>query len=159
MKNFHACQSSFKGVKSDYKVEKGGSSLLKEFQQFISRGNVVDLAVAVIIGGAFGRIVISFVNDVLMPIIGILVGGLNFSDLRIVIIKASGETAELALYYGRFVQAIVDFVIIALSIFLMVKLINSMQRKKETEQEAAPPEPPKEQVLLEEIRDILKERK
>jgi large conductance mechanosensitive channel len=96
------------------------------------------------------------VNDVLMPILGIFVGGINFTDLKIVIKEAYGETAELALYYGNFIQSIIDFLIIGFAIFVIIKLINSMHRKKK--EPDAPPTPSKEEILLEEIRDILKER-
>ena len=128
--------------------------MLQEFKKFIMRGNVVDLAVAVIIGAAFGRIITSFVDDVLMPILGIFVGGINFADLKIVIEEAQGEAAELAIYYGSFLQSVIDFLIIALAIFMMIRWINSMKKKKE--EPAAPPVPSKEETLLEEIRDILK---
>jgi large conductance mechanosensitive channel len=130
--------------------------MLQEFKKFILRGNVVELAIAVIIGTAFGRITTSLVNDVLMPILGIFVGGINFTDLKIVIKEAYGETAELALYYGNFIQSIIDFLIIGFAIFVIIKLINSMHRKKK--EPDAPPAPSKEEILLEEIRDILKER-
>jgi large conductance mechanosensitive channel len=130
--------------------------MLQEFKNFLMRGNVVELAVAVIIGTAFGRITTSLVNDVLMPILGIFVGGINFTDLKIVIKEAYGETAELALYYGNFIQSIIDFLIIGFAIFVIIKLINSMHRKKK--EPDAPPTPSKEEILLEEIRDILKER-
>ena len=128
--------------------------MLQEFKKFIMRGNVVDLAVAVIIGAAFGRIITSFVDDVLMPILGIFVGGINFTDLKIVIEEAQGEAAELAIYYGSFLQSVIDFLIIGLAIFMMIIWINRMQKKKE--EPAAPPVPSKEETLLEEIRDILK---
>jgi large conductance mechanosensitive channel len=130
--------------------------MLQEFKNFLMRGNVVELAVAVIIGTAFGRITTSLVNDVLMPILGIFAGGINFTDLKIVIKEAYGETAELALYYGNFIQSIIDFLIIGFALFLIIKLINSMHRKKKKPD--VPPAPSKEEILLEEIRDILKER-
>ena len=94
--------------------------MLKEFKEFALKGNVVDLAVGVIIGAAFGKIVTSLVEDILMPILGILIGGVNFSDLKIVITPASGDTAEAALRYGAFIQSIFDFVIIAFSIFMFI---------------------------------------
>jgi len=119
------------------------------------RGNVVDLAVAVVIGSAFGRIVTSFVNDVLMPVLGIILGGINFSDLKFIIRAAHGETAELAINYGLFIQAIIDFLIIATAIFLIIRTINRMKKAKEDQPES-PPKPSKEELLLEEIRDILK---
>jgi large conductance mechanosensitive channel len=131
--------------------------MLQEFRKFISRGNVIDLAVAVIIGGAFGRIVSSLVDDVLMPVLGVIAGGINLTALKVVIKEAQGETAELALHYGMFLQAIIDFLIVAFAIFMIIKFINSL-KKKEDEKPEAPPAPSKEAVLLEEIRDILREK-
>lgn len=128
--------------------------MLQEFKKFIMRGNVVDLAVALIIGAAFGRIITSFVDDVLMPILGIFVGGINFADLKIVIEEAQGEAVELAIYYGNFLQSLVDFLIIGFVIFMMIRLINNMRKKKE--EAAASPVPTNEEKLLEEIRDILR---
>ena len=126
--------------------------LLKEFGAFIKRGNVLDLAVAVIIAGAFGKIVSSFVADILMPPIGLLIGGVNFTALTLKI----GGTPEtpVTINYGTFLQAIFDFLIIALAIFIVVKAINSVKKK---EAEAPPPVPSNEEVLLTEIRDILKQ--
>ncbi len=119
-----------------------------EFKAFISRGNVLDLAVAVIIGGAFGAIVTSFVNDIIMPLVGVILGGIDFTSLSITV----GSSAIL---YGNFIQAIINFLIIAFSIFLVVKAANSFQRKQEAA--PAPPAPPtKEETLLAEIRDLLK---
>ena len=129
--------------------------MLKEFKAFVLRGNVVDLAVAVVIGGAFGKIVTSLVNDLIMPLIGLILGGVSFSNLKYVITPASEGVEEAAIRYGAFIQSMVDFVIIAFAIFLMVRLINRM-RKKQEEAPAAPPEPPRQEVLLEEIRDLLK---
>jgi large conductance mechanosensitive channel len=140
--------------------------MLKEFKSFAMRGNVLDLAVAVIIGGAFGKIITSFVNDVLMPPIGLLLGNTDFSNLRI-ILKAgqdavmSGDQvitagiAEVAIRYGIFINSILDFIIVALSIFMVIKAYNGMKRKEEVKP-ATPPAPSKEEVLLAEIRDILK---
>ncbi len=130
--------------------------MLKEFKEFAFKGNVIDLAVAVIIGGAFGKIVTSLVNDLLMPLIGIILGGVNFSDLKWVLTPATTEVAEVALCYGAFIQSIVDFLIIAFSIFLFIKLISV---KKKQEAIVAPPAPSNEEVLLGEIRDILREKK
>jgi len=130
--------------------------MLKEFKEFAFKGNVIDLAVAVIIGGAFGKIVTSLVNDLLMPLIGIILGGVNFSDLKWVIKPATAEIAEVALCYGAFIQSIVDFLIIAFSIFLFIKLISA---KKKQEAVVAPPAPSNEEILLGEIRDILSEKK
>lgn len=123
-----------------------------EFKQFAMRGNVMDLAVGVIIGGAFGKIVTSLVNDLIMPIIGLFLGGIRFSDLQI-------QVGETAIMYGAFIQSVVDFLIIALSIFFLVKLIN--QFKKQEEEEPAPePEPvaSKEEILLTDIRDLLRQQ-
>jgi len=131
--------------------------MLKEFKEFALRGNVIDLAVAVIIGAAFGKIITSLVNDILMPAIGTLMGGVSFVDLKYVITPASGDLAEVAIRYGAFIQSMIDFLIIAFSIFLVIKLIASRKKKEE---EAAPeaPVPSNEEVLLGEIRDLLKEK-
>lgn len=142
--------------------------LLKEFKAFILKGNVLDLAVAVIIAGAFKAIVTSFVKDVLMPPIGLLLGGVDFADLK-VILKEGSEAVmngdqvvtaavnEVAISYGVFINTIIDFVIIGFAIFMIIKAYNKTQKKKE-EAPAAPPAPSKEEVLLTEIRDILKEK-
>lgn len=132
----------------------------KEFKEFAMKGNVLDLAVGVIIGGAFGKIVTSLVNDIIMPLVGILLGGINFSDLKYVITPANGDIPESALMYGAFIQSIVDFLIIAFSIFLFIKLINSMKRKEvvEEEEEEEEVKAPTEVELLEEIRDLLKNK-
>ncbi|UOO38040.1 large-conductance mechanosensitive channel protein MscL [Oscillospiraceae bacterium CM] len=129
--------------------------MLKEFKEFALKGNVIDLAVGVIIGGAFGKIVSSLVNDILMPVIGVILGGVSFTDLKYVITPASGDIAEVAILYGSFIQAIVDFLIIAFSIFLFIKLLAS-RKKKEAEAPSAPPAPAPEVLLLEEIRDLLR---
>ncbi len=140
-------------------ADKKQGGLAKEFKEFITRGNVMDMAVGVIIGGAFTAIVTSLVNDMLMPIIGALFGGVNFSDLKIVLKAATETTEEAAIRYGSFIQAIVNFLLVALCIFLIVKSINKMHRKPE---EAPVPEPEPEPVipedikLLTEIRDLLK---
>ena len=128
--------------------------MLKEFRAFIQRGNVMDLAVAVIIAAAFGKIVSSFVADVLMPPIGLLIGGVNFTALKWII--GGKPEAPATLNYGNFLQAIFDFLIVALAIFALVKAINAMQRKPKAEE--APPAPSNEEVLLTEIRDLLKAR-
>jgi large conductance mechanosensitive channel len=132
-------------------------SMMSEFKSFAMRGNVVDMAVGIVIGGAFGKIVSSFVADVLMPPIGLLLGNVDFSDLAVTL-KAAAEGAEaVTLNYGVFIQTVVDFIIIAFAIFLVVKAMNSMKKKEE----AAPPPPPapsKEEVLLTEIRDALRSR-
>ena len=129
--------------------------MLKDFKKFIMRGNVLDLAVGVIIGGAFGKIVTSLVNDVIMPLIGILLGKVDFKSLKWVIEEAQGETPEVALNYGMFIQNIVDFVIIALVIFLMIRLIEKLRSKPEPAPEAPKPVPEDIQLLTE-IRDLLK---
>jgi large conductance mechanosensitive channel len=139
-------------------------SMLKEFRAFAMKGNVVDLAVGIIIGAAFGQIVSSMVNDVLMPPIGLLVGGINFTDIKIVLKDAVADPATgkiireaVCLKAGHFIQTLVDFTIIAFSVFLMVKGINHLSRNKETD--TAPPPAPEmttDQELLTEIRDLLK---
>ncbi|TQQ47712.1 large-conductance mechanosensitive channel protein MscL [Vibrio cholerae] len=130
-------------------------SLLKEFKAFASRGNVIDMAVGIIIGAAFGKIVSSFVADIIMPPIGIILGGVNFSDLSFVLLAAQGDAPEVVIAYGKFIQTVVDFTIIAFAIFMGLKAINSLKRKEE-EAPKAPPAPTKDQELLSEIRDLLK---
>jgi large conductance mechanosensitive channel len=140
--------------------------MMNDFKAFIQRGNVVDMAVGIIIGGAFGKIVSSFVKDIIMPPIGMFMGGVKFSDLKIILKDGMAETTnaageavaavpEVAIYYGSFIQTMVDFVIIAFAIFMMIRMFMNM-KKKEEEAPAAPPEPSKEEVLLTEIRDLLK---
>ena len=132
-------------------------SMLQEFKTFAMRGNVVDLAVGVVIGGAFGKIVSSLVGDLLMPILGVLIGDVDFSKLAITLREATDKDHPAVLFaYGKFLQASLDFVIIAFAIFLLVKGINSLKRKEETAAPAAPPPPPPTEVLLTEIRDLLK---
>ncbi|HNX78508.1 MAG TPA: large-conductance mechanosensitive channel protein MscL [Prolixibacteraceae bacterium] len=128
--------------------------ILKEFKEFAVKGNMVDLAVAVIIGGAFGKIVTSLVNDVIMPPIGMLLGGVDFSDLKILLKPAEGDVAAVTLNYGAWLNTVIDFLIVALVIFMVIKGINSM-KKKEAEAPAPPPAPSKEEELLTEIRDLL----
>lgn len=132
--------------------------MLKEFKEFAMKGNVIDLAVGVVIGGAFGKIVTSLVDDLLMPILGVLIGGINFTDLKFVIKPAIEDTAEVAIMYGQFIQSVVDFLIIAFSIFMFIKII-TFKKKKDEPEKPKPAEPTKEEVLLTEIRDILKENK
>ena len=140
--------------------------MLKEFKEFAIKGNVIDMAVGVIIGGAFGKIVTSLVNDIIMPVLSIILNKINFRDLKQVIEPAKGDAAEIAILYGSFIQSVVDFLIISFSIFLFVKLINSVKKKmareeakKEKAEEAAEiPAPSKEALLLEEIRDLLKQK-
>ena len=138
---------------------------LKEFKAFALKGNVMDMAVGVIIGGAFGKIVTSLVNDIIMPPIGLLIGGVDFTNLKLVIKKAviegGAEVAPAVTWnYGAFIQQVVDFTILAFCVFMMVKIMNRLMSKKE-EKPATPPAPPapsKEEVLLTEIRDLLKEK-
>ena len=137
---------------------------IKEFKEFISRGNVMDMAVGIIIGGAFGKIVSSLVSDIIMPLVGMLIGGINFTNLHIVLKhahtdEATGKMIEaVTVNYGNFIQTTLDFLIIAFSIFIAIKFMNNLRTKKE-EAPAAPPAPTKEETLLTEIRDILKEKK
>ena len=133
--------------KKDNKLVKKGGSAFKEFKEFISKGNVFDMAVGVIIGGAFGKIVTSLVDNILMPLIGILIGGLNFAELSV-------KVKDATIGYGVFIQNIVDFLIIALCIFLVVKAMNKFKKKEE----AAPAGPSEEVLLLREIRDSLKKK-
>jgi len=128
--------------------------LFDEFKAFVMRGNVVDMAVGVIIGGAFGKIVTSLVNDIFIPIIGVLIGNVNFSDLQIKLGEPLEGAEQAAIKYGMFIQEVVNFLIIALCIFMVIKVINKLQKKKE-EAPAPVPEPTKEEVLLSEIRDAL----
>ena len=152
----------------------GKSTFLQEFKAFAMKGNVVDMAVGVIIGGAFGKIVSSVVADVIMPPIGLLVGGVNFTDLKWVMKDAVAEVKDEAgnvitaaqdavtLNYGNFLQVTFDFLIIAFSIFLMIKLLTKLTEKKKEEEKATPAPPPapsKEELLLTEIRDLLKKQK
>ena len=132
---------------------------MKEFKEFAVKGNVVDMAVGVIIGGSFGKIVTSLVNDVIMPVMSKITGGISFKDLKIVLTPAdeANKVAEVALTYGNFIQNIIDFLIIAFCIFVMIKGINSLKKKEEDAPEA-PPEPTKEELLLTEIRDLLKNK-
>lgn len=132
-------------------------SMMQEFKTFAMRGNVVDMAVGIILGGAFGKIVSSFVADVIMPPIGILVGGVNFTSLAITIKEASDDAAAVTLNYGKFIQSITDFVIIAFAIFMVIKAMNAI-KKKEEQAPASPPPPSKEETLLAEIRDLLKQK-
>ena len=129
---------------------------MKEFKEFAMRGNVVDLAVGLVIGAAFGKIVSSFVGDVLMPPLGLLIGGVDFTSLSITLREATETVEAVTLRYGAFMQTLVDFIIIAFAIFLVVKAMNSLKRKKE-EAPAAPPPPSTEVTLLSEIRDLLKQ--
>ncbi len=130
--------------------------MLKEFKEFALKGNVLDLAIGVVIGGAFGKIITSLVNDIIMPLIGLIVGGVNFTALEYIISTKGGE--PIIKKYGEFIQSAIYFLIIAFSIFLFIKIITSFKKEKEEAPET-PPEPTKEEVLLGEIRDILKQGK
>lgn len=138
-------------------------NVIQEFKQFAMRGNVIDLAVGIIIGGAFGKIVSSIVADIIMPTVGLLVGGVNFTDLKITLKHAIMEgdkviTPAVTINYGNFIQTTFDFTIIAFSVFLLVKGVNSLSKKNEVAP-AAPPAPPADVQLLTEIRDLLKDKK
>jgi len=133
-------------------------SMISEFKKFAMRGNVVDLAVAVVIGAAFGRIVTSFVNDVLMPPIGLLLGGVDFTEFIWTLQEATGEAAAVTVNYGMFIQHIVDFTIIAFAIFMVIRAFENMKKREETIP-SPPPEPNAEEKLLTEIRDLLKDQK
>ncbi len=128
--------------------------MLQEFKEVAVKGNVVDMAVGIIIGAAFGKIVSSFVGDVIMPPIGLLLGGVDFSNLAITLKQAGGDAPAVVLGYGKFIQTIIDFLIIAFAIFIGVKAINTLKKKEE----AKPAAPPRQEVLLAEIRDLLREK-
>lgn len=129
--------------------------ILNEFKTFAMKGNMIDMAVGIIIGAAFGKIVASIVSDIIMPPIGLLLGGVNFTDLKVVM-KAATETDPAVTWnYGNFLQVTVDFLIVAFAVFMLIKAINSAKKKEEAAP-APPPAPPKQEVLLEEIRDLLK---
>jgi large conductance mechanosensitive channel len=131
-------------------------SILREFKEFAIKGNAIDMAIGIIIGAAFGKIISSLVDDIIMPPIGVLVGGVDFTKLAVTLKEATADAPAVTLNYGNFIQTLVDFTIIAFAIFMLVKLINRLRRK----QEAAPePIPTKEELLLAEIRDLLKQRK
>ena len=137
--------------------------MIKEFKEFAMKGSVLDMAVGIIIGGGFGKIVSSVVSDIIMPPVGLLISGVNFTDLKIILKQASLDPAgnvipEVALNYGSFVQTVFDFLIVAFAIFLFIKAMNSV-RKKEVETPVTPPAPTKEEELLTEIRDLLKNGK
>ncbi len=131
--------------------------MLNEFKAFAVKGKVVDMAVGIIIGAAFGKIVSSFVGDVIMPPLGLLIGGVDFSNLAITLKQAQGDAPAVVLAYGKFIQTVIDFLIVAFAIFIGVKAINQLKRK-EAEAPSAPPVPTRDQQLLEEIRDLLKAR-
>lgn len=130
--------------------------IVDEFKSFIKRGNVIDLAVGIIIGAAFGKIVSSFVNDVMMPPIGLLLGGLDFSEFALVLREASGDIPAVTIKYGAFINMVIDFLIVAFAVFLVVKVVNKLKREEEAK--PTPPKITKEAELLGEIRDILKSK-
>jgi len=132
--------------------------VLKEFKEFAVKGNVVDMAVGIIIGAAFGKIVSSIVGDVIMPPIGVLLGGVDFSNLAVTVKEGVGSVPAVTIRYGKFIQTVIDFTIIAFAIFMIVKGLNEL-KKKEEGRPTAPPAPTNEEVLLTEIRDLLKERR
>jgi|SRR5690348_3319013 large conductance mechanosensitive channel len=146
-----------RGRLSDHLPRKENAmSFAKDFKAFIMRGNVVDLAVAVVIGGAFGKIVTSFVNDIIMPPIGILVGGIDFSKLKLIIQDSPDPKKVVSINYGAFINTIITFLIIALAIFVVIKLLERLHPKQT---DAEPPAPPADVVLLTEIRDLLKQQR
>lgn len=128
--------------------------LFKEFKAFAMRGNVMDMAVGIVIGVAFGKIVTSLVNDIIMPPIGVLMGGVDFSHLAVTLKAAAGSEPAVALKYGAFLSTIIDFLIVAFAIFMVIKGLNAMKRKKEE----APPAPPVQEMILRDIRDILRSK-
>jgi len=130
--------------------------VVDEFKAFAMKGNVVDMAVGIIIGAAFGKIIASMVSDVIMPPLGLLIGGVNFTDLKFVMKAAVGENPAVTLNYGNFLQVVFDFLIVAFVVFLMIKAMNSAKKKQVEAPPAAPPAPSKEEMLLTEIRDLLK---
>ncbi len=129
---------------------------MSEFKKFMLKGNVVDLAIAVVIGAAFGKIVASLVNDIIMPFVSLLMGGVSFADLKVMITPASEGIEEVAIRYGMFIQTIIDFLIIGITVFVFVKMLAKLQKKKE-ELSVEPPKPSNEEVLLSEIRDLLEQ--
>ena len=138
--------------KATEKLAKSNKKFINEFKEFISRGNVVDLAVGVVIGGSFSKIVSSLVNDIIMPLVGIIIGGINFTSLSI-------KFKDATINYGNFIQTVIDFLIVAWCIFVVIKLINSFQRKKKEEvKKEEPPKKDEQILLLEEIRDLLKNK-
>ncbi|MEZ2745165.1 large-conductance mechanosensitive channel protein MscL [Halopseudomonas bauzanensis] len=132
-------------------------SLIQEFKSFAMRGNVVDMAVGIIVGAAFGKVVSSFVDNIIMPPLGLMIGGVDFSDLAVVLREARGDLEAVTLGYGAFIQSVVDFLIIAAAIFVAIKVMNSLKHKEEAKP-TAPPAPSKEEVLLTDIRDLLKQQ-
>jgi large conductance mechanosensitive channel len=133
-------------------------SFIKEFREFAVKGNVVDMAVGIIIGAAFGKIVTSFVGDVITPPLGYLIGGVDFTNLAVTLPAIQEGKEDVTIRYGAFLQTVFDFVIVAFAIFLAVKMINRLKRKEEVAPSTPPPPPSRQEVLLEEIRDLLKQR-
>jgi len=131
-------------------------SFVKEFREFAVKGNVVDMAVGIIIGAAFGKIVTSFVNDIITPPLGYLIGGVDFTDLAVTLPAVREGMDPVTINYGAFLQTTFDFLIVAFAIFLVIKMINRLKRKEEVAPLTPPPPPPRQEVLLEEIRDLLK---
>lgn len=131
--------------------------VVKEFKEFAVKGNVVDMAVGIIIGAAFGKIITSLVGDVIMPPIGVLLGGVDFSNLSFIVMEAVDKKPAVVISYGKFIQTVLDFIIIAFAIFMAIKGMNSLKRKEE-EAPAAPAVPPNQELLLAEIRDLLKNK-
>ena len=146
-------------------LEKNASNFVKDFKAFIMRGNVLDMAVGIIMGGAFGKIVSSLVSDIVMPLVGVLLGGVNFSELKFTLYQAVTDAQgtvvkpEVSLNYGGFIQVTVDFLIISFAIFMMIKMMGKLQRKKEEVPAAPAPATPSEEVqLLTQIRDLLEKK-
>lgn len=129
--------------------------IIKEFKEFISRGSVIDLAVGIIVGGAFTSIVTSFVNDIIMPVLGLILGKINFTDLKLVLVKATEDVSEVSINYGNFIQNIINFLLTALAIFIMIKFVNKFKHKEKKKEEVKPVKSD-EVILLTEIRDLLK---
>ena len=129
--------------------------IIKEFKEFISRESVIDLAVGIIVGGAFTSIVTSFVNDIIMPVLGLILGKINFKDLKLVLVKATEDVSEVSINYGNFIQNIINFLLTALAIFIMIKFINKFKHKEKKKEEVKPVKSD-EVILLTEIRDLLK---
>ena len=129
--------------------------IIKEFKEFISRGSVIDLAVGIIVGGAFTSIVTSFVNDIIMPVLGLILGKINFKDLKLVLVKATEDVSEVSINYGNFIQNIINFLLTALAIFIMIKFVNKFKHKEKKKEEVKP-DKSDEVILLTEIRDLLK---
>jgi len=139
------------------------NKILKEFQDFALRGNVVDMAIGIIIGGAFGTIIKSLVSDILMPPIGLLLGGIDFANIFTTLkgtseltLEAAKKAGAVTINWGLFINALISFLIVAFSVFLLVKVMNEAKKRMEEKKEEAPSEPPRQEVLLEEIRDLLK---